>query len=455
MRTRTQTKTLVIPVGSYHYVRHDNAPVPSSCSNPIVENITTNTIAYTETAQVGGESITDELHYGKGEGYCLHTNHEYRCFYNDPPNAIETHAGSPSCCHQASFSGGYLAYTYLRTRLTLLNPTFGSQTFDWKGMSYYALKTMRPKFSDLSLFNDVLELHQIRDLVKPFGKDLLKKLNPANKHPTLSPSGQLLSAGANAELWYSFGVQPLIEDIKGVAELIGKIPKTIADIRRRATRLQTRHYARMKELQGISLPADTTSVVENPLPDFRQVSLQTQCRWVDPPAYHATLKFRYDVAMLDDLALACSAWAQAFGLDKPLTVAWNAIPFSFVVDWFVDVGEWIDSLQADPVLPIVIEDFSHSVKWSYRADVTIRFWNGLYTAPLGVGEHSYYERRRDIPSTIAPLHFGMPSVEQLSLGAALLVQGAESALSRRRTPTRMPPKPKWLNFNKVPGNQIR
>jgi hypothetical protein len=314
---------------------------------------------------------------------------------------------------------------------------------------------MKPKFSDMSLANDVLELNQIKDLIHPFGRDRIKRLDPRNKRPELSPKGQLLSAAANAELWYSFGVKPLVDDIKGIAELIRSIPKTIADIRRRGERLQTRHFQRKLDLQGISLPADTTTVVENPLPDFRQVSLVTQNRWLTSPVYHATLKFRYDVASLTDLALACSAWTQAAGLDKPLTVAWNAIPFSFVVDWFVDVGEWIDSLQADPVLPIVIEDFSHSVKWSYRADVTIKFWNGIYTAPLGVGDHSYYERRRDIPSTTSTLHFGLPSVQQLSLGAALLVQGAESFIRRKRTPTRMPPKPFWLDYSRVKPNQIR
>jgi hypothetical protein len=36
----------------------------------------------------------------------------------------------------------------------------------------------------------------------------------------------------------------------------------------------------------------------------------------------------------------------AFGLSNPLTVAWEIIPFSFVVDWFLPIGDALKGLTA-------------------------------------------------------------------------------------------------------------
>lgn len=36
---------------------------------------------------------------------------------------------------------------------------------------------------------------------------------------------------------------------------------------------------------------------------------------------------------------------QEFGFTDPLGIAWECIPFSFVIDWFVPVGNWIQSWQ--------------------------------------------------------------------------------------------------------------
>lgn len=34
------------------------------------------------------------------------------------------------------------------------------------------------------------------------------------------------------------------------------------------------------------------------------------------------------------------------GLQNPATIAWELVPFSFVVDWFVPIGDWLDSFSA-------------------------------------------------------------------------------------------------------------
>jgi hypothetical protein len=39
-------------------------------------------------------------------------------------------------------------------------------------------------------------------------------------------------------------------------------------------------------------------------------------------------------------------WANSLGLTNPLLVGWELLPFSFVLDWMVPVGDWLSALDA-------------------------------------------------------------------------------------------------------------
>lgn len=58
------------------------------------------------------------------------------------------------------------------------------------------------------------------------------------------------------------------------------------------------------------------------------------------------------------------------GLSDPRSIAWEAVPFSFVVDWFIPVGHWLDSLNGN--LGLKLLDYSYSKKRSYEMDAEIR-----------------------------------------------------------------------------------
>lgn len=55
-----------------------------------------------------------------------------------------------------------------------------------------------------------------------------------------------------------------------------------------------------------------------------------------------TVVGRYGI--LYESSRAATLLAQA-GLSRPLTTAWNLLPWSFVADWFVGVGAWLDAVQ--------------------------------------------------------------------------------------------------------------
>jgi hypothetical protein len=57
------------------------------------------------------------------------------------------------------------------------------------------------------------------------------------------------------------------------------------------------------------------------------------------------------------------------GLTNPLVVAWELVPFSFVVDWFLPLGDWLNGLDATMGLT-----FSKgSSTFYYRVQQTVEF----------------------------------------------------------------------------------
>jgi len=82
--------------------------------------------------------------------------------------------------------------------------------------------------------------------------------------------------------------------------------------------------------------------------------------------------------------------ANNLGLVNPLTVAWELVPFSFVVDWFVNVGEFLNSgtdlLGLTVTQPYAVygikaigQDDRRNPFWTPNT-VNIRAWNLMFMA---------------------------------------------------------------------------
>jgi len=56
----------------------------------------------------------------------------------------------------------------------------------------------------------------------------------------------------------------------------------------------------------------------------------------------ASTFIRLDYEPENDMA----KWASRLGLTNPLEIAWELVPYSFVVDWFLPVGSWLSVLDA-------------------------------------------------------------------------------------------------------------
>jgi hypothetical protein len=356
-------------------------------------------------------------------------------------------------------------------------------TPDWDLLRRKAINTMRPHLkSAVSLINFVLELkdlrswgkvgnalQRIRGMARPsrlnIGREARKKWAESLPYSDLSyrmPGGRIkmlkdiVKRLSGAHLQASFGVVPLISDLCEAFTGLSEMDYKVQALKRYANRRQVRRYKYLlpptDESAG-SLGSQwhhrDTQVFSWIPPfdsDFRPFPVyHRKHRWVKAPVYHAKLVYKYTVPRMSEAEEKLKTLFQTLGLQLDPTIVWNAIPFSFVVDWVVDVSSFLKSFSRDNFpITTTVEDFSESVSYHYETEISVQGaykdknlfspvaheFEQLYGKEysMGVvyrGTRSSYDRRT--PSVSLGSHaisIGNPGQKQAFLAGSLLVSRA-------------------------------
>lgn len=122
-------------------------------------------------------------------------------------------------------------------------------------------------------------------------------------------------SAANNWLEYHFGWAPLVSDVYDSVEVLNNPIKAYTKVKGRGSESYSESYSQMR----------LGAVVEDYV-FSSQYHVQMGCfvKSIDNPTVHA----------LDQ-----------FGILNPLSLVWETVPFSFLVDWFVNVGDMLESLS--------------------------------------------------------------------------------------------------------------
>lgn len=145
----------------------------------------------------------------------------------------------------------------------------------------------------------------------------------------------------NLFLEYQFGWKPMLSDVKGSMEHLGEL-HTGKDAQGKPTPVMPYVFAAI----GTSTYGETLSPVESVGQAFGSYTARVTRR----ERYSYKCKVRLD-GYLDNPLLHTLAQT---GLVNPLSVVWEKVPWSFVVDWIVPVGKYLDTLDA-------------TVGWSFKS----------------------------------------------------------------------------------------
>jgi len=165
---------------------------------------------------------------------------------------------------------------------------------------------------------------------------------------------------SSAYLSWKLAWQPFYNDCKALYQKIISIKRRIQEFERRANQPQQRYYGKTYEVDPIggSYQSNWTD-----WSDYGMYALQRRTKKVETGTNKvrltATMRYRYELPPeLKSLDGALSAYLDVLGINGNPAIIWNAIPFSFVVDWFVNVGEFLESIRFDNVRPMtIISDF--------------------------------------------------------------------------------------------------
>lgn len=128
-----------------------------------------------------------------------------------------------------------------------------------------------------------------------------------------------------------------------------------------------------------------------------------------------------------------------WGVDRPLQAIWEAIPFSFVVDWFLNLQRYIDTFeQSQPFLKSQIVSVGCSIKVETVVSARLKlrvYSNSIVHVPSGELDQytEWYNRYPLTPSSVltAGKIYSQLELQQLNTSQALLGSALLHQLLRR------------------------
>jgi hypothetical protein len=282
-----------------------------------------------------------------------------------------------------------------------------------------AWHTMQPEFAgNVAMLNFIFELKDFKSIAKYLARQPLKKMANAfrrwRRDPKFIRKFDPTRPIAEAHLVNAFAIKPLISDILAIQAQLQEMVREAQDtFQLEGLEGNTRHYTQVypsvKDGGSYKL--------------FRSGTLYQT-------TFTATLSYEYQYSMRADW----DAFTRYWGFDLSPEVVWNGVPFSFLADYFINIGETLALLDHDPNVNLNVMKYcesllTQSVKGLYRDGdynaapylVNNAKKGGGEDVPVAGHMSQLYTRRVTSPNkgTVLP-HVQMPTTGQWTNVAALV-----------------------------------
>jgi len=195
-------------------------------------------------------------------------------------------------------------------------------------LSYVALKRHYAKLHNqkIDLATETAQAMQTVNMIVDISKRVakaflsLKKLNLVGAFQALFPTSR--KELANDYLVFQYGIKPLLGDIQGAAE-------HLADYVLKARPVKSNGHAQK------TYQFDVPSVLETTPEHFGYWRYGSK-----------TVHIRVKYGSLFKVSSDLERQAAQLGITNPANVIWELVPFSFVADWFLPIGDFLSSLTS-------------------------------------------------------------------------------------------------------------
>jgi len=330
------------------------------------------------------------------------------------------------------------------------NPTFGLPPLYAPSVSSFvplpdgtnlfvqkALCSMLPGIKpDLSLVNSIIELKDFKSLPKT-----VKRINSlvVKGKATLR---QVMKASADAFLQKEFNIMPLLQDICDIVNVMYNTRKKIENLLRRENTTLTRHYTAELSTQDGNVDVWTPTakpMIASPYNTYMvwtvsdrvigSSAMKRTVKW-GKCQLHAEIQYSYRFNALQRELANVLGFLDALGVNLNPAIIWNAIPWSFVVDWVFGVSRWLNTLQIANMKPVThIHQFLYSVSYSRTIDIYQRVGIG---SPAGMNEGAQVHVTEDAYRRVVGFD-GIPNALRITgISPKEFILGSALAVTRKR-----------------------
>lgn len=303
------------------------------------------------------------------------------------------------------------------------------------GASRRAWSEMQPRFEGtVSLLNFIFELKDFKDIARHLWNLKLNTLGPrlqsfwaklqhrssmGSVSRAKSTLADLTGTAANLRLANEFALKPLISDCIAMAEqLVCLVDEYQRMFQTLGATNSTSHYSEVLDETSAG-----TSESNNGYPFFWGANTRQ--------LYTATMEFKFDYKLRGKWEAIRKYW----GLNLTPGVIWNAIPFSFLLDYFVNVSQAIHSVSRDPNVSLCLAQYCESILTNSTLGIHVKYADNRVKAyhidkPINAGgmhlvagtNTELFDRRITMPNKgLALPKLSMPSHGQ-QLNALALVR---------------------------------
>lgn len=331
-----------------------------------------------------------------------------------------------------------------------------------------AYDTIRPAItSDTSLLVTLAELKDVKSLfsepisfankvVHLVGRKRAKRMSlmALLKDPDIIPFiAKSLAAG---KLYTEFGLKQTQRDVCSLYSMFFSLDRIVRDILS-GLGDNTRHYS-------IPLFQGNADVFEHRFQDHNWI-ISRLWNTAFTRKFVCTIKYRSElvdafgqpISPDDTDIVKIGAALDTLGVNLNPSILWDLVPFSFVVDYFVGVGDWLEQFKRNNLnLTFSVKDSCYSVKKEWITEGTTRRWTSSWNGENIHSDHPLlaredyiggvkfsaitkeYVRQRFVPTL--RMRYGTrepdwrsPNIGQLKIMASLLTQNIPLGKTGRHT----------------------
>jgi len=272
----------------------------------------------------------------------------------------------------------------------------------------------------ISLYNFIYELKDFKELGKSLSKipkllkeqSLARHVNLVKKHKKSLP---LVAAKSGVDTFLSWNFQwaPFIGDLQTLTKVGADAYKRLDYLIKTQGKSVTVHFVKDDCYEHPSVGTDVLSMTfGNNVHRYRLRSYE--CKFT------STWRIFNNLRDLKDALAGLKAVYATLGLNNPLKAAWNAIPFSFMLDWVGPIGSWLEKAAAQPFSgEWEISEVTSSTHEVYYID----FYSDTISPPSSTLMQSVmvdrYTRLDGLPFTLGALDFSQLTDTQQKLALAI------------------------------------